>query len=117
MAIRWKRRSATPPKQAPKVDLVERHRGEIGGDGEMPERGVEDDGELRLQQHRAEFGRGREADQHTTRQLADRRRHITSISSAMKPSPPSVSEARRGAQHAALQDRFRRQHLQAADRK
>ena len=46
-------------EQAAEVDLVERHGGEIGGDGQMPERGVEDDGELGLQQHRAEFGRGR----------------------------------------------------------
>ena len=99
-------------QQAAEVDLVERHGGEIGGDGDMPERGIEDDGELGLQQHGARSAATARPTRTTTRTLADRRRHSTTISSAIKPSPPSVSDAGRGAQHAALQDRFRGQHLQ-----
>jgi hypothetical protein len=53
-----------PAEQAAKVDFVQRRDGEIGRDGDVPERGIENDGELCLQQRGAHFRGGGEADQH-----------------------------------------------------
>ena len=52
-----------PAQQASKIDLVERHRGKVGGDGHVADEVSGTNGELRLQQHGAQLGRGRQAEQ------------------------------------------------------
>ena len=83
-------------QQTSKVDLVESDGDEISQDHDVEDRGVDDDAELRLQKHRAQFTRDRRGDQNRNPQTGGTRPQSAIMTSTRIARPPSVMTAEEG---------------------